>query len=54
VGADSVRGKGRHPVAPRGEARRQVGALEAKDKLDYLLELVERGEEVIITRELKM
>lgn len=29
---------------------REVGAFEAKDKLDQLLDLVEHGEEVIITR----
>ena len=29
---------------------REVGAFEAKNKLSYLLDLVERGEEVIITR----
>jgi prevent-host-death family protein len=29
---------------------REVGAFEAKDKLDQLLDIVEQGEEVIITR----
>jgi prevent-host-death family protein len=29
---------------------REVGAFEAKDKLDQLLDLVEQGEEIMITR----
>jgi prevent-host-death family protein len=29
---------------------REVGAFEAKNKLSHLLDLVERGEEVVITR----
>jgi prevent-host-death family protein len=29
---------------------RQVGAFEAKNKLGHLLDLVERGEEIVITR----
>jgi prevent-host-death family protein len=29
---------------------REVGAFEAKNKLGHLLDLVERGEEIIITR----
>ncbi len=29
---------------------REIGAFEAKNKLSHLLDLVERGEEVIITR----
>ena len=33
-----------------GKATRDVGAFEAKNKLGQLLDLVERGEEIIITR----
>jgi prevent-host-death family protein len=29
---------------------REIGAFEAKNKLDQLLDIVERGEEVVITR----
>ena len=33
-----------------GKATRDVGAFEAKNKLGQLLDLVERGEEIVITR----
>jgi prevent-host-death family protein len=48
-----VSAKLRHPAASRGEAVRQVGAVEAKNKLGQLLDLVERGEEIAITRHAK-
>ena len=33
---------------------REVGAFEAKNKLGQLLDLVERGEEIVITRQLEL
>lgn len=37
-------------AAATGERRKEVGAFEAKNRLGQLLDLVERGEEVVITR----
>jgi prevent-host-death family protein len=34
----------------QGESMREVGAFEAKNKLGHLLDLVEQGEVVVITR----